>query len=74
MNDNTRFLCFLVDCQWGNWSEWTPCSQTCEINSQKGSQSRQKAIVRQATKGGTICVGDATELQDCPGAPCQGNN
>lgn len=67
-------MLYKVDCKWGDWGEWTTCSQTCETSSQKGSQSRERSIVRQATKGGATCAGDDTESQDCPGTPCPSNS
>ena len=67
------YLC-LVDCKWGDWAEWTTCSQTCETTSQKGTQSRQRTVERQAKQNGAACAGEASESQDCPGTPCPSNH
>ena len=69
-----HFYLIKVDCKWGKWDEWTTCSLTCETSRQKGIQSRERSILRNATKGGASCEGDTTEFQDCPGIPCPSNS
>ena len=75
MNQISIFISIsiIVDCKWGDWDDWTTCSQTCETQSQKGSKSRERSKVREAKQGGAACAGDATETQDCPGIQCPSN-
>ena len=74
----TLTIIFLVvDGGWseyGEFSEWSACSVTCE----KGTQSREQS--RTCTNpepefGGKYCVGDATnvEIRSCDMKKCPGN-
>ncbi|KAK3856736.1 hypothetical protein Pcinc_036958 [Petrolisthes cinctipes] len=39
------------DCRVSEWSEWSPCSKTCDI----GEQTRTRTILRHARRGGKVC-------------------
>ena len=53
--------CCRVDCRWGGWSQFQPCSKTCG----SGVQHRGRKIVVQASCGGRHCVGSASESRTC---------
>ena len=55
----------VVDCKWGPYSEWSPCSKTCG----KGEQFRTRKIERQAENGGKPCSGSNEEKRPC-GTEC----
>ena len=48
-------------CEWGNWSEWSQCSTTCEA----GKSQRERVISKPAINGGLECVGDESEERTC---------
>ncbi|KAK3087485.1 hypothetical protein FSP39_006555 [Pinctada imbricata] len=54
-----------VDGNWGEWSSWTECSQTCG----DGQRSRQR-ICNVPLFGGRNCVGDTRQVADCNLQPC----
>ena len=55
-----------VDCQWSQWSMWTPCSKSCN----SGFQTRQRAITQHEMFGGNTCHGEPTQSQQCNSHPC----
>ena len=67
---NIRYyiLLLLVDCAWGDFSEWTQCSAECGT----GTQTRTKTVKTEAEQGGAACDGDATETRDCNTHGCPG--
>ena len=57
-----------VNCEWGPYGEWSPCSQTCG----GGMMSRTRLVFQNASNGGHACEGEATETMDCNEAKCRG--
>ena len=58
-----------VDGNWGAWSNFGTCNETCGT----GSQSRSRVCDNPPpSNGGDTCPGDATEYQDCNTDPCPG--
>jgi len=60
-----------VDCQWGNWTEWSECSVTCG----GGKLHRAREILVHKANGGDACPGSPAQEADCNdlkcAAPCQ---
>ena len=55
-------VCFLVDGDWDDWTNWASCSVTCG----GGSQNRSRTCTNPVPQyGGADCVGFAGENQDC---------
>ena len=46
---------------WGQWSDWTDCSQTCG----QGIQSRNRTCDDPEPTFGGICRGNTTESKSC---------
>ena len=59
---------YVVDCKWGDYSEWSSCSQTCG----GGEKSRTRSKETQAENGGSPCTGDETDKQSCNPDACPG--
>lgn len=58
-----------MDCQWGDWIEWTTCTKTCG----GGSQSRTRMIVSAPKGGGKLCDAKvSSEVGSCNDYPCNG--
>jgi len=57
-----------TDCVTSEWSEWTPCSVTCEGIAGKGKQYRVRAIVKASHFGGNGCP-SLNENRFCPDIP-----
>lgn len=55
-----------VDCQWDEWSSWTPCSKSCE----GGVIQRFRDVVEPGRDGGSSCVGDAEQEAPCEASSC----
>ena len=55
-----------VDCRWGMWETWSPCTKTCG-----GIRTSKREVNQEAQNGGTECVGEKTKEEDCnaPGCP-----
>ena len=58
---------FLVDGEWGPWSEWSVCSKLCDT----GVQQRHRSCNRPQF-GGAGCIGDNTQMKKCNLTPCKG--
>jgi len=64
-----------IDCQLSPWTEWGACDASC---GPKGTQSRQRRILRQATWDGEQCpmtvnghwTGEVVEKKPCMRYPC----
>lgn len=56
-------FCEAKDCQMGEWSTWTECSNPCG----KGSKQRKRAIVQERAFGGKRCPGPRRQKQACHG-------
>lgn len=54
------------DCQWSEWTQWTPCSKLC--GGGKIKRFRDIAIPRK--NGGEPCVGQAEQEADCNVLDC----
>ena len=52
----------IVDCEWDEFSEWSPCSKTCG----GGTQVRTRVIAIQESNGGQQCEGTSRESRHCP--------
>ena len=63
-----KFLC-KSDCEWGSFSDWSPCSKTCG----GGNRSRTRQQATPASNGGLACEGVATETEDCNTERCPVN-
>ena len=61
---------FLVNCEFGEWGNWTTCSKSCD----GGDQTRQRSIATAAAFGGTECSGDLKETQSCNTQNCPSTN
>ena len=59
----------LVDCSWGDWSEYSACSVHCGGAGTK-TRTRTKAI--QASGDGSDCVGTTEETTSCNNGECGG--
>ena len=60
----------LVDCAWETWSTWGTCSVSCG----GGTQERNRNKTQEALFGGTDCVGNDTETQNCSTNGCPGKD
>lgn len=56
----------LVDCTWGDFSDWGDCSATCG----DGKRSRARTIAIPAAGDGAECSGDASEEETCNEGEC----
>lgn len=63
-------LLFSVSCQWGGWSVWSACSESCGT----GSQSRFRSPSLAASCNGSPCSGSSSELNSCNEQCCPGKN
>ena len=59
-----------MDCQWGDFGEWSQCSATCA----GGTQSRSRDVKMSESNGGQSCSGQKTEQKDCNTQPCTDEN
>ena len=59
-------MLFSVDCEFGDWKNWTTCDKPCG----GGSQYRTREVKTFARHGGELCQGDAKEVQVCNSQPC----
>ena len=49
-----------VDGQWGDWGAWSACTKTCG-----GGQQTRTRECTPPSGGGSDCVGDSQQTQDC---------
>ncbi|XP_038052969.1 thrombospondin type-1 domain-containing protein 7A-like [Patiria miniata] len=64
----TKRACWVdcpVDCQLGEWQNWSPCSQSCE----EGIQVRVREVLVQPAHGGKEC-GPLAEAKECEFVEC----
>ncbi|XP_019730956.1 hemicentin-1 isoform X3 [Hippocampus comes] len=52
---------------YSEWAEWSPCSLTCGIGSQKRQRQCNNPL---PANGGRHCAGSGTETRSCHGKPC----
>ena len=57
-----------VDCVWGEYGDWSSCSDTCG----GGSRTRTRSEATPASNGGDPCTGSATETETCNANACPG--
>jgi len=55
-----------LDCEWSDWSEWTPCPVSCDGS----QQQRERFIKTPESAGGKPCEGNTTEQALCNSDPC----
>ena len=55
-----------VDCAWGDWADWSPCSRTCG----HGSSERLRSVATRASQAGRACEGSSSEQQSCHLSAC----
>ena len=56
---------FSVNCQWGMWTPWSSCTDSCAAADGKGNQIRSRESTEQ-TNGGTACdLADGRDTQSC---------
>ena len=55
-----------VDCEWTDFTDWTPCSASCNT----GTQSRSRRVARIARNGGRRCSGSPFESRTCNSQRC----
>ena len=51
-----------ADCRWGDWSQWSVCSDKCT-----GHQDRTRNILVYANGTGKLCSGASREMHPCEG-------
>ncbi|XP_068101989.1 thrombospondin type-1 domain-containing protein 7B [Hyperolius riggenbachi] len=56
-----------IDCRVSDWSEWSPCSQSCGIG---GQQARSRNIIIQAEGEGRPCPAELIQYRSCLVSPC----
>ena len=61
-----REIYIPVDCEFGDWKNWTTCDRPCD----GGEQYRTREVKTFAKHGGELCQGDAKEVQVCNPQPC----
>eukprot|EP00440_Ansanella_granifera_P010536 gb/GFBE01011429.1/.p1 GENE.gb/GFBE01011429.1/~~gb/GFBE01011429.1/.p1 ORF type:complete len:1322 (+),score=241.23 gb/GFBE01011429.1/:1-3966(+) len=65
--ENAEGLNCPIDCQWGDWSEWGACSDSC---GHKGMAKRSRQHVVEAQFGGQSCFGPKEDEQGCNRHAC----
>jgi len=53
-----------VDCSWGDWGAWGPCSTPCGNGTKLRTRSQKSE-----ESGGKACIGPESEMEEC-GQPC----
>ncbi|KAL3831690.1 hypothetical protein ACJMK2_023412 [Sinanodonta woodiana] len=56
--------CTLQNCTYSSWSDWTPCSKTCNV----GQMSRNRSLI--ASLNQQACIQPLDEFQDCNTDAC----
>lgn len=60
----------VVDGEWSDWKDWSPCSTTCGA----GTQERERTCTEpRPAFGGNDCVGVSRESKSCQARACPGN-
>ena len=68
----TQWVCFrfLVDGQWGDWTEYGQCSKSCE----SGTKVRTRLCDNPSPlNGGVSCTGPGRDETTCKANPCPGS-
>ena len=58
----------LVDCQWGEFNDWSKCSKTCG----NGTRWSKRVKVQKALHGGQECEGQSERVEQCNVNKCPG--
>ena len=58
--------CCAINCAWGSWNNYGPCSETCG----GGFKNRNRSIAIVPVCGGLECQGMSTENTACDLNPC----
>ena len=59
----------VVDGEWSDWKDWSPCSTTCGA----GTQERERTCTEpRPAFGGNSCVGVSRESKSCQARVCPG--
>ena len=61
-----QYIFYLVDCVWGEYGEWSSCSEACG----GGEKSRSRSILTPKLNGGNDCEGNSTQINACNEQPC----
>ena len=56
-----RFIFTAIDCQLGEWSEWSLCSEMCG----QGQKTRNRDVKVNADHGGRTCSDERQETDSC---------
>ena len=65
---STTTAATAVNCQWGPWGQWQPCTATCG----GGTKERTRAEAVQAANVGIACQGSSIETSNCNQIACPG--
>lgn len=57
-----------VDCEWGDFGDWTECNASCG----EGIQRRRREVKKRSSSGGRPCTGSNVESRKCNSKPCSG--
>ena len=63
-----KLLCFVVNCVWSPFGNWSKCSKTCG----GGEKVAERNIITEAKVGGKDCEGSNTKIESCNKQPCPG--
>ena len=58
-----------VDCEWGPWTEWSPCTVTCG----GGTQTKSRTVLVEQIGGGYNCTGAYNSTITCNPFDCPSN-
>ena len=65
----SNIICFTVDGNWSEWSDWDACPVTCG----GGVQNRSRTCTNPPPAfGGMPCPGESDETRSCNEDPCPG--
>ena len=63
-----KFIKISVDCKWGTFGDWSPCTVRCN----GGIQWRERSVEIQAKNNGKACTGSTIERRSCNDNKCPG--
>ncbi len=63
------FFCHAVDGGWSEWSEWTPCSKSCDGGTTVRNRSCDSPL---PGNGGRQCIGAPVQEKVCNTGRCPG--
>lgn len=59
-----------VDCEMGDWDDWTQCTATCGA----GQRDRRRQVTTEPKSSGKPCTGPLSETGGCGERPCRDNS